>query len=80
MGGRNKLPSAEQLKHRWNLTPKEADFSLMLLGGNNIAESAKQLSMTLETGRWYCKRVMEKVGVNRQVELVLKLMQDTLPD
>ena len=80
MDRRKRLPSLDQLKQSWNLTPKEADFSLLLLTGYNIAESAEQLSMTLETGRWYCKRVMEKVGVNRQVELVIKLLQETPND
>lgn len=78
--GQRSLPSAEQLKRRWNLTQKEADFTVLLLHGCDIAESAEKLSMTRETGRWYCKRVMEKLGVNRQVELVIKLLMEPFTD
>ena len=78
-GPRN-LPSAQQLMLRWNLTQKEAEFTVLFLQGLDISECAKQLTMTSETGRWYCKRVMEKLGVNRQAELAIKLLMEFFPE
>ena len=78
--GQRSLPSVEQIKQRWHLTQKEAEFTLLILNGCNIGECAEKLSMTRETGRWYCKRIMEKIGVNRQVDLVIKLLLEPFTD
>jgi DNA-binding CsgD family transcriptional regulator len=72
------LSTPLQLQQQWGFTPKEAKFAHSLLQGCSIAESADRLALTRETGRWYCKRVMEKVGAHRQSELVLKLLRGAL--
>lgn len=75
---RSVLSTARQLQRQWGLAPKEAAFARQLLLGASVAEAGDQLALTRETARWYCKRVMEKVGAHRQSELVLKLLHGAL--
>lgn len=73
-----RISADHQLRKQWNLTNKEAEFANLLLQGNSVGESADRLKMTIETGRWYCKRIMEKVGVRRQPDLMIRLIRSTL--
>lgn len=68
--------NVDHIARRWQLTPLEALFALQLLKGHNIKEIAAILELTLNTAQWYCKQIMQKLGVKRQPELILKLMND----
>lgn len=70
------VPNVDHIARRWQLTPLEAQFALQLLKGHNIKEIAAILELTLNTAQWYCKQIMQKLGVKRQSELILKLMND----
>ena len=61
---------------RWLLSPREAQFAAQLLKGLSIKDVAVVLGLTDNTAQWYCKQIMQKLGVKRQSELVLKLMRD----
>lgn len=66
----------EYLTRRWKLSPLEAQFTCYLLQGSTIRQVADLMKLTISTAQWYSKQVMRKLGVNRQSELVIKLMND----
>lgn len=74
----NFTEAVNRLKQVWGLSSKEAQFAELILKGFSIKESAEALQITFETARWYCKQVMQKVGVSRQSQLVGKLLRSTL--
>jgi DNA-binding CsgD family transcriptional regulator len=70
------LGSQEYIEQRWALTPMEAQFTLLMLHGKTITRIAEELSLTKATAQWYSKQVMNKLGVNRQAEVILKVLSD----
>jgi DNA-binding CsgD family transcriptional regulator len=64
------------LGKRWNLTPLEAEFALLLAKGKTIKKIAEKMQLTENTARWYSKQIMNKIGVKRQAELSAILMKD----
>jgi DNA-binding CsgD family transcriptional regulator len=70
------IADLEALAKRWNLTPLEAEFTLLLVKGNTVNKIAEKLQLTENTARWYSKQIMGKVGVKRQVELSSIMMKD----
>lgn len=71
-----KIGDAEYLARRWNLTPLEARFCLHLMHNQTIAQIAEALNLTRNTARWYAKQILQKLGVKRQPDLILQLMND----
>lgn len=67
---------AAYMVERWKLSPAEAQFALQMLKGMDVKEIAIELGLSQNTSRWYSKQIMQKLGVNRQSEVVLKLMND----
>ncbi len=70
------VANVDCLAKRWQLSPLEAQFALQLLKGLNVKEIAVALELTYNTAQWYCKQIMQKMGVKRQSELILKLTND----
>lgn len=64
------VPSADLLRQMFDLTPAEARLARLLVGGRAPAEAARALGITEGTARTHLRRVFEKIGVNRQAELV----------
>lgn len=64
------------LTERWKFTPAEAQFATLMMHGNSVSDIAKELQLTENTARWYSKQIMQKLGVKRQAEAILKLMND----
>ncbi|MES2414990.1 MAG: helix-turn-helix transcriptional regulator [Pseudomonadota bacterium] len=58
----------------FDLTPAEARVAVQIAGGANAKEIAQNQSIALPTVRTHIQRVMEKTGVDRQVDLVRVLM------
>ncbi len=70
------VANVDCLAKRWQLSPLEAQFALQLLKGLNVKEIAVALELTRSTAQWYCKQIMQKLGVRRQSELILNLTKD----
>lgn len=70
------IPDTMALGKRWNLTPLEAEFALLMAKGKTIKKISEKMLLTENTARWYSKQIMNKVGVKRQAELSAILMKD----
>jgi DNA-binding CsgD family transcriptional regulator len=54
----------------WDLSPAELRLTGELMQGRTVTEAAARLDIAVSTARTQLKRVLAKVGVRRQVELV----------
>ncbi|HEC26305.1 MAG TPA: hypothetical protein ENI67_02730 [Gammaproteobacteria bacterium] len=70
------MTNTEYLVSRWNLSPLEARFACYLLQGHTIRKISELMELTINTAQWYSKQIMQKLEVNRQSELIIKLMND----
>lgn len=62
--------SAPTLRALYGLTPAEAAVAAAIGGGRPLAAAAADLGISPLTARTHLKRVFDKTGVHRQVELV----------
>ena len=58
------------LHQLYRLTRTEARLVAALAEGERLEDAAQALGVTLGTGRTYLKRVFQKMGVSRQVDLM----------
>ncbi len=63
-------PSVDSLVELFGLTRVEAALVQTIACGGTIEAAAKSSKVTVETARTYLKRIFQKTGVNRQVDLV----------
>jgi len=70
------VTDTEYLITRWKISPLEARFTCYLLQGKTIRQISELMELTINTAQWYSKQVMQKLEVNRQSELIIKLMND----
>jgi DNA-binding CsgD family transcriptional regulator/PAS domain-containing protein len=68
----------EQLVELFDLTPAEARLAWSLSQGLSIAEAAEQHGLTLETARYYSKKIYAKTGARGQVDLVRNILTGVL--
>jgi DNA-binding CsgD family transcriptional regulator len=54
----------------FDLTPAEARLAALVAGGHTLRESASMLNISEENARTTSKKLFQKMGVNRQAELV----------
>lgn len=71
MAGRGDL--AEVLSTLWRLTRAESRLALLLARGITLADAADQLTISRNTARNQLQCIFEKMQVNRQTELALKI-------
>ena len=64
----------ETAKQLYGLTPTEAAIALQLAQGLSVEESARERGICLSTVRTHVKRILDKIGVRRQSELVRILL------
>ena len=64
-----------ELRQIYNLTPIEARLATLLMDGKSLEESVAQLGIRRSTGRTYMQHLFEKVGVQRQSQLVSLLLK-----
>jgi DNA-binding CsgD family transcriptional regulator len=70
------VPPKERLMQAYGLTPAEAALVRCLLQGHDVAATAEQLRITLETARTHLRRVLLKTGTHRQSDLVRLLLRE----
>lgn len=68
--GRSAPPSAESLVEMFGLTRVEAVLAQTIASGGTVEDAASNCKVTVETARTYLKRIFQKLGVRRQVDLV----------
>ncbi|MDG5747618.1 helix-turn-helix transcriptional regulator [Qipengyuania sp. XHP0207] len=68
----------EQLVDLFDLTPAEARLAWSLSQGLSIAEAAEQHGLTVETARYYSKKIYAKTGARGQVDLVRNILTGVL--
>jgi DNA-binding CsgD family transcriptional regulator/PAS domain-containing protein len=67
-------PARRKLVELYQLTRREADVAVGLAAGKSLDEIADQLGTGREAVRSHLKRLMTKVGVHRQHDLVRRLL------
>jgi DNA-binding CsgD family transcriptional regulator len=70
------VPPKERLIQAYGLTPAEAALVRCLLQGHDVAATADQLRITLETARTHLRRVLVKTDTHRQSDLVRLLLRE----
>ena len=72
-------PPAELVQSLFDLTPAEARVARSLASGRTVEDIATDGGVSLTTVRTHVRRVMEKTGCNRQVDIVALLSGISLP-
>ncbi len=60
----------EQLMQNFDLSRSEARMALNLARGRSIAETAEDMDLSIQTARFYSKRIYDKTGARGQTDLV----------
>ncbi len=68
--GRFEPPTLDSLVELFGLTRVEATLAQTIASGGTVEDAAANCKVTVETARTYLKRIFQKVGVRRQVDLV----------
>lgn len=68
----------EQLADLFQLTPSEARVAWSMAQGLSIAEAAQEHRLTLETARYYSKKIYAKTGARGQSDLVRHILTSVL--
>jgi DNA-binding CsgD family transcriptional regulator len=77
-----RLPSRQELRHRFGLTAREADTTLLLALGASNKQIATELGISPHTVRTHAERIFRKLGVKSRKALGLRLLtgfQDLMP-
>ncbi len=65
-----RLPSGQDLRQYFDLTPAEAKVALLLCAGHVPKAVARQLQVSIPTVRSHLRALLEKTGTSRQTELI----------
>lgn len=81
-GQPDSLPSGQDLREYFDLTPAESRVALLLCAGHVPKEVARQLQVSVPTVRSHLRALLEKTGTSRQTELIrlLSSLPRTGPD
>ena len=60
-----------------SLTPAETRIAIALFKGQSVEAYAKEAGISINTARWYVKKIYAKTGVKRQTELICMLSKTT---
>jgi DNA-binding CsgD family transcriptional regulator len=63
----------------FGLTPGERRFLSEIIGGNGLVAAAVKLKIAESTARTYAKRIYDKTGTQRQLELIRRFFETALP-
>ncbi len=69
-GRPDRLPSAQDLREYFDLTPAESRVALLLCAGHVPKEVARALQVSVPTVRSHLRALLEKTGTARQTELI----------
>lgn len=63
------MPSEQDLRHRFGLTKREAEITLLLAAGRSAAQIAEQLHISLHTARRHVEKILSKLGIHSRAEV-----------
>jgi len=66
------------IKQLFDLSPREADIAVGLIGGQTLKEAAEALRITIGTARGYLKSLLHKLGARRQSDIVRIILSASL--
>ncbi|MBE1290341.1 MAG: hypothetical protein GJ679_10125 [Rhodobacteraceae bacterium] len=72
------LISAKVFAHHFGVSTSEARLAILICDGHNLKDAAAMLGWTEESTRTCSKRLMARLGVNRQPELVQRILNSSL--
>jgi len=64
------------LHRKYHLSPRELQCAICICSGCNNRQLAKNLGVTLNTGKVYVGGLYRRTGVNNKVALLLKFLSD----
>jgi DNA-binding CsgD family transcriptional regulator len=70
---RQKKLDVALLKNLYNLTPVETTTTSLIFSGLNVKEVSEKMQRSAHTIRSSLKVIFQKIGVNRQAELIVKI-------
>ena len=73
----DKLDAASEV---FGLSPAQARMAELIASGNDVAESASLLGVTVNTGKTHLQRIFDKTGARSQAALVRTLLTIERPD
>ncbi len=76
---RRPLPTAAIIKDLLGLTEAEAKLVACLVQGDTVKEASSHMDITESSARTYLKRILSKLQVSRQSELIGHVLTTTLP-
>ncbi len=65
-----RLPTGQDLRDYFDLTPAESRVALLLCAGNVAKDVARELNVSVPTVRSHVRALLEKTGTTRQAELI----------
>ena len=75
---KSRCDRCDQLSDLFGLLPSEARLAWAIARGQSIAEAAEELNITIETARYYSKKVYSKTGARGQADLVRIIFSSVL--
>ena len=64
------VPTQDQLRALYGLTPAQAQLAIALWGGTSIRDAAADLSISINTARSHLRAIYEKLGVDNHAEMM----------
>ncbi|MCJ8508223.1 hypothetical protein MUU53_09895 [Rhizobium lemnae] len=71
---RSKVIDSETLQGLFDLSPAEARVARSLAMGNDVATTAREFGISIETARSHVKSALSKCGMTRQVDLIANII------
>jgi DNA-binding CsgD family transcriptional regulator len=78
--GTRGLPSRDELRQLFGLTPAQAGLAREILLGDGVPAAAGRLGISRATAHTHLLEVFQKTGTSRQAELARVILQQSLPN
>lgn len=72
------LISAKVFAHHFGVSTSEARLAILICDGHNLKDAAAMLGWTEESARTCSRKLMARLGVNRQPELIQRILNSSL--
>jgi DNA-binding CsgD family transcriptional regulator len=69
--------TAENVQHRFGLSPRQAEVALLLAQGQTTAEIARTLNLTTHTVRHHAEQVLRRLNVRSRQQALVRLRDGT---
>ena len=69
--------TAENVQHRFGLSPRQAEVALLMAQGQTTAEMARTLNLTTHTVRHHAEQVLRRLNVRSRQQALVRLRDGT---